>query len=384
MTSTNDKDDIKEQSTSSESEDDVPSEDILPVTIDIPTAVVHECDEPRTVTVVFNIIGDNGRILSLHFDDNPSWQHETRWNCDTEPVTYYLQLSEDLCDHVCLLKCTNNDLMTLQSSNLMFIFGHETRVHAIEKAKRFRVVKHTIKKFLKKVDSNVKFIKMTAEVKSRTPTQGAATEHKKTMTPSIESDLGNVGQVPLCTGMDGNSKATNSNVFGTQNTTTRNEGNTFNISNSTVNFGSEWNINDTKNRALSEPSSRDTAVFKDEMKENFGADLEQTKRGSLIFLFKHKSRGEALNMIIKHRQVKDRILHLLSKLDAEVTDIKMQVKLSQSSGRHLSHNFAQMELANLKKRYTAMKREVDRMKGQIDALKEVNRYWFYNGLKYFS
>ncbi|XP_048246365.1 uncharacterized protein LOC124139577 [Haliotis rufescens] len=135
---------------------------------------------------------------------------------------------------------------------------------------------------------------------------------------------------------------------------------------------SEWSITGMLKRVVSKLFQlriKDFTFFKDEMEECYDATLQEITQGCLIFHFAHKSRGDALKMIIKHKQVKEQILHFLRNFDAELTDIWMQVKLCQPSG----HKLVQMELANLKKRYTAMKREVDSIKGQIDALE--NDHW---------
>ncbi|XP_046574272.1 uncharacterized protein LOC124282350 [Haliotis rubra] len=71
--------------------------------------------------------------------------------------------------------------------------------------------------------------------------------------------------------------------------------------------------------------------LKDSFRQIYRANLKEVQSGSIVFVFEHETKKDAIQMIRRHREVEHLILHCLRQIDSEVEDITLHIKLQDLS-----------------------------------------------------
>ncbi|XP_048249043.1 histone-lysine N-methyltransferase EHMT2-like isoform X1 [Haliotis rufescens] len=90
-----------------------------------------------------------------------------------------------------------------------------------------------------------------------------------------------------------------------------------------------WLVTAVPDKVMSPPPVSAFTELGSQMKEQFLASLVAAWKGSMVFCFVHQSQEDAINMIIRHSEVKRVILHFLQTVDPSLRDIRMEVELRE-------------------------------------------------------
>ncbi|XP_071078437.1 uncharacterized protein [Haliotis cracherodii] len=302
---------------------------------DTPTSAVFTAVYENDKVTLYTV---DSRVIKVHFHDTYHWKHLTSWNCTPCPDKCYLHLSNmELSRQLRALKeevdTGDRNLMNIDGP-LVFKFVHNTDDDARQMFAQNKKMGNTFKQFLQKIDSQVKYITMEATLGGTTEAVSQAASlpvNQDTVTTSI-------------IGMSGSSTATDSIVNGQVNARDFYQGHTTNYAFSLLSLmfvtndssgnsacHTRWaTIHKTGKHTL-QPTISDFRRLWTRTKELFHASLEACWSGSMVFCFEHESREDAINMIIRHAEVKEVILHFLQELDPSIQDIRMEVELRDVS-----------------------------------------------------
>ncbi|XP_071116477.1 E3 ubiquitin-protein ligase mib1-like isoform X2 [Haliotis cracherodii] len=215
---------------------------------------------------------------------------------------------------------------------------------------RYTSLKEIILKFIQEFDARVTDITMKSESmkvdaaaarKDQETAPGGTTDHDVPCKdkPEVDEDVSHShpqkkeesGQ--SITGMDGESTAIRSNVSGTQNVKEMHQdfgnihiGDVYNFNCEGGTHETSWHCNPAPNKHISQVPRESFRRFGRRIRGLFRATLTRVARGSLIFSFAHSTSEDAINMIIRHAEVKEVILHFLQELDQSIQDIRMKVE----------------------------------------------------------
>ncbi|XP_048250108.1 uncharacterized protein LOC124149273 [Haliotis rufescens] len=270
----------------------------------------------------------DSRVLRVEFTNCQSWPHETSWTCIPTPNQHYRGLFLDnpkLRPQLSKLKekleSRGEHLTSIHSGSLIFVFGHDTEFEAIKQAARLSEIKNAILLFLQEISSQVKDIRMEADIRESKRTAKRQKHQKE------------CGQI--ITGMDGDSTAIHSNVSGIQNIHEMRQGNihvggdVFYLSYDDGKHETIWHCLPLPNRHISQVLREACRQLGSSIREFCCATLRRVAGKSLIFSFAHTTREDAIDMIVKHKRVKEVFLDFVQKLDPSIKDIRIEVELRE-------------------------------------------------------
>ncbi|XP_071116426.1 ankyrin repeat and KH domain-containing protein mask-like [Haliotis cracherodii] len=293
--------------------------------------------EVRVHIPVHNLIlyVTEARVLRVEFTSCQSWPHETSWSCSpTRNLSLNTpKLRAQLGELKERWESRGEHLTSIRSGSLIFVFGHDTEDDAIQMAARHSEIKEAILLFLHEIGSQVKNIRMEAVVQEakrtakRTPKRTAKRTPKRTA--KRQKQQKESGQ--SITGMDGDSTAIHSNVSGTQNVQEMHQVEIKGDVILNVNCETSWRSTPAPNKHISQVPMNSFHRLGKRISEFCLATLRRVTRGSLIFSFAHTTSEDAIDMIVKHRKVKEVFLDFVQELDPSVEDIRIEVVLRELS-----------------------------------------------------
>ncbi|XP_048242766.1 uncharacterized protein LOC124128465 isoform X2 [Haliotis rufescens] len=291
---------------------------------------------------------DGGHVLRVTFHDTSSWCHEITWICTLIPGKYSPYFNSEFPKQLSALKeqfATHGRLASIQIDQWMFVFGHDTEDTASDMLRGYPSLKKIILKFLHDIDAHVTDITMKSQVKKvdaaavkrdqgLETAPGGTTDHDIPCTDKHDVDDDASHSHPqkkegstTYTGMTGNSRAEHSFAAGQANIGNTNINITLYLGESSGKAAcrTSWKTtNDIPQMTFIDFESLATLLEK-----MFNAFLVLVRSGCMVFCFEHESKEDATNMIIRHAEVKEVILHFLQELDPSIQDIRMKVEFRE-------------------------------------------------------
>ncbi|XP_046557247.1 uncharacterized protein LOC124266494 [Haliotis rubra] len=294
------------------------------------------------------LYSSDSNVVGVDFHDPSPWHLRTTWTCAPDPDKNYLHLSNtELWTQLCALKdkvdTGHGHLMTM-NGHLVFVFGHDTDNDAGLMVAEKANINKVLLAFLKKIDNEVKDIKLTCTVDwdatqvtgkdSSTEITDKSKEQEESFVTRTQSEQELSEGTFSFTGMTGRSKADKSLVAGSIRAEAINqfEGKTlivFNDKSTAGPYVTTWNFNFFSNNHFLEISPDSWRCLRKNLTESFICEILKAVRGSLILYFAHPTKDDAIDMIIKHKKVKHIIIQCLRELD--IKDSSIQVELRELS-----------------------------------------------------
>ncbi|XP_048246285.1 uncharacterized protein LOC124127331 isoform X2 [Haliotis rufescens] len=254
-------------------------------------------EQPKS-KVSFEVTMDNDEF-EIKYKDIPTRAHISRWNCEVVPATFDLRIHRELYTIRGLPKtfadCLNVTLTSIRNRKqcLIFAFGHDTLVDAVEMVNKFVEVKETLLKFIRENYSKVKDMSLRCWVGEQNR--------------SSEQDVKNIGE-----------------------TRNKSESVLFLAPGKSDGYKSEthWFCKlgqDEFEMDLTSSNATFTSL-KHMLEDTYRCILKRVRRGSFIFECKHESRENAVKMMKDHAKVKDTILRCLHDMDPRVNAIRVDVE----------------------------------------------------------
>ncbi|XP_046552614.1 uncharacterized protein LOC124262201 isoform X3 [Haliotis rubra] len=328
----------------------------------------------------------NETVISVHVNDALPLTQLSLWNCTP---SCFVELTTKLCKALCQFdnkskRYYNAWLSKMENGNVQFVFGHDEKDEALNMAKNHEVVKDMIEDLFKQIDVEMTSIHLKIEIPAPTqiPTTrtssrtqkiaGRSQDREQKPDNSAEQETAAMGDVTI-KGVDGTGTANRSIVGGTQKVgkmiqvqgdfyegsensqmadpqkqITRSKGGKktkemhiqFNDEDSDETYNStcktEWTCKTKPNKQVLnvDPSSsvmEPLYEIKDSTRRTHHAKLKEVRSGSIVFVFEHETREDAIQMIKRHQEIEHLILHCLRQLDSEVEDITLHIKLQDLS-----------------------------------------------------
>ncbi|XP_048246289.1 uncharacterized protein LOC124123148 isoform X2 [Haliotis rufescens] len=254
-------------------------------------------EQPKS-KISFEVTMDNDEF-EVKYKDNPTWAHISRWNCEVVPATFDLLIHRELYTIGGLPKtfadCLKVTLTSVRNRKqcLIFAFGHDTLVDAVDMVNKFVEVKQTILKFIRQINAKVKDISLKCWVGEQNG--------------SSEEEVKNAGE-----------------------TRNKSESVLFLAPGKSDGYKSEtdWFCKLGKDEFEMDLTSSNATFtrLKHMLEDTYRCILKRVRRGSFIFECKHESRENAVKMMKDHAKVKDTIFVCLHDMDPRVNAIRVDVE----------------------------------------------------------